>query len=427
MLCSCPPFECTCNKSRPSYKSFLPTYDLFKEPLQTVGPFTQINITNAYPIGPGPSLDLFLHGADSSRQSRGCNFSMGDNKRLMTPAVSISQANLPFSQINPRASASPEVSGFENVQYQPRDTFTQNAMVADGEHSSRDVTPMQQRLELSPHFLGEQSSSDGAPPLLGDRLAGGPCATSGFLSASTEALFGGLPRVDDVYTVPRLKSEPQDLQHSFCGENRQHDITISQCDSLQSQTTNQRHVSHSGEENIVLTNSCRKVTVSSVANSQVLGLHTTERTVNSSSHSNSFGDVSPTNPGQGHGQFDKKFEELRPVRQREQHPRTAYDILHNPLYYRDDPTMHASNYTRTKELSSGGLTHAQQYTGSTSGLMHMRNDNQVTSNQMGGENGSPLYGRCQSDCLQRSQSSQPYTNLFKQPCNHSINITLTYN
>lgn len=452
-MCSCPPFECMCNKSRPAFKSYLPAYDMFKESLQPPAPFTQINITNAYPSGTGPSLDLFLHGGgDNGRPARrGCGMGMVESPRLLPNPVAFGQGARSFPALNvrsPLATAGGEQGFCDSPQYRLRDnSCIDNAVSSLGGTEMRvlrDTNLLQHRpSELLPQarFPGE-SVGDGAPPpppqplLLEDRFsASSSSTTAGFLSSSAETLFGSLSRMDDLYSMPGLKTEPLDSQDSFpCASQSQSPEAggSQQGSSLLKPPApdGTRPVGPTDEDSLFANSSCAKGGTPSLSSPQLLGSQTPDSLLDTS-HADACGLLSSSHTPTTPTQFGKKFEELRPVPQRQfpgdHGPRSAFDLLHNTIFFRDDLPNPGASATRMREPSTSVIPYGQQYAGTSTPQMHMRTDTQMATCPASNDSSGSWYGRCPTECFQHTQATQSYSNLYKQACNHSINITLTYN
>ena len=464
VLCSCPPFECTCNKSRPGYKSLLPPYDMLKDSLPPPPSFTQINITNNYPPPTGgPSLDLFLRGSNTGVPPRQ-GYGMMDNPRLLGPAVSVGQGAASGSPVNARAAAGGEASAFDVPSCRQRvPTHPDSSMCAAtlghaaglGDGRPRAATPLAHRSELPPgRFLCEQQGSESESLLLGDRLLSGG-STSHFLSPSTEALFGGPSRMEELCTVPPgVKTEPQDTHSAFRPDSR----PLAATDSSAS-TSAMGDPAMDISRHLTPPAGCGGETMFSGGSGgggvggpgpsslpHLLASRSPDSMLDVPDSDAAF--TAMTSPVHGHAQVatptlqDKRFEELRPVQHKlfpgQQGPRTAFDVLHNPVFFRDDmhhPGLSSSSASSLSSLSrprentlAGNFFGQQEAIAAPHAPMPMRSDAPVTQHPGVSEVGSPWYGRCPSDCFQRPpQGSQPYPGMYKQACNHSINITLTYN
>ena len=423
---------------------------MLKEPLLPPPPFTQINITNAYaPPAGGPSLDLFLRGSNTNNPPRQ-NYGMMDNPRLFGPAVSVGQGMV-------RMPAGSEASAFDVPSCRQRvPGHLDSSMCAATSGSGGGVVdarpralspPLSHRHDLSPRFLCEQQGSESEPSLLGERLSGAPTSTSTstststFLTPSTEALFGGPSRMEELCTAPGVKTEPQDAaRNAFCADSRSlvgADSASSARSAMGTALDISRHLSSSvGCGGEALFGGGGGAGPSSLTH--LLTAHSPDSVLDVPDSDAAYS-VLPS-PVHSHAQAptptlpDKRFEELRPVQQKlfpgQQAPRTAFDVLHNPAFFRDDahhPGLPSSSRPRENTLAGLNLFGQQEAITGPHGPVPMRSEPPMAQHPGVGEAGSPWYGRCTSDCFQRPQGSQPYSNMYKQACNHSINITLTYN
>ena len=492
VLCSCPPFECTCDKSRAAYKPFLPPYGMMhgdplahSHPPPPPPPITQINITNAYPPHPGgSSLDLFLRGPHSTSavppymgatDSAGCSSNI--SPRLLGPSVSVGQGTVSVSTPAAGVVRVPSGSGsadvFDPSQRVPSLAESHPAHTphswGSGEPRPRVVstasTPPSSShgQNLSPPAFTDQQAEE--PELVEERLAGQsattPPSSSTFLSPSTEALFEGPSRMEELCTAPEVKTEPLS---SLCTETRSLAIGAVPCSSssavLDPSLELARQMTHVGEGIVhggsretphFLTS--RSPTASGLGSMSAPESDSSMAAAAYSSHVMTSSPIlhphqhplpQPQHP-QGHTPTlqDKRFEELRPVQQRQfpgqAAPKTAFDVLHHPGYFRDDPAIPGFSPSRLRTDPLGSLLGPQD--GNATGVSHGSamiprsggggvGDLQPGVVGTGEMAGSSWYGRpgCPSDCYQRVQGSNPYTSgVYKQACNHSINITLTYN
>ncbi|KAL8606368.1 hypothetical protein ACOMHN_020522 [Nucella lapillus] len=478
VLCSCPPFECTCSKSRPAYKSFLPPFNMMQDPLPPhpppPPPITQINITNAYPSPhPGSSLDLFLRGSGSNVVAPAPRHSYGDGSnippRFAGPAMSVGQGVVNLSPVSLRMPAGQDsnthpdpaqcrqrVPGFWDTPLsssggwggagggdcRPARDTTASFLPHPPHHHSSPVPPPYSS------FVGEppQANPDAESALLGDRLAAAS-STSSFLSSSTEALFGGPSRMEELCTAPPVKTEPRDPSSAFCADNRQGNVVDPSTPStvMDSSLAIHRQLNPSSAADTTplpggcnpeppslshfLTTSRSPTSVLELTDSDVYNVIPPSPAVHTPAHPIPTPTTTPT-------LSDKRFEELRPVQHKQignqQAPRTALEVLQNPTFFREDQVHSGQSLSKPRDFPATGSACGQPEAVSPSSHSAPLPGGAVTNQHaaLGDSLGAPWYGRCPSDCYQRPQpSSQPYSNVYKQQaCNgHSINITLTYN
>ncbi|KAL8582135.1 hypothetical protein ACOMHN_004054 [Nucella lapillus] len=436
VLCSCPPFECTCIKSRSAYKSFRSSHDPGKDSFPPPLPITQINITNAYPpqTGGRPCLDLFFRGSTPSMAPRPA-YSMLDGSRFLNSSLSAGHG-----MVNIRGPSGSAVSAFgvPSCRQRVSSSTHSSACVSSGSDPGRATgdgeaaRPSGDRHAVSSTFPNEPRSAESQRALFGGRVSDSSSTTSTFLSSSREALFEGPSRMEELCSVPEVKEERQEASSAFCP------ISKPAVDADRGAFSCARTMGTSLE-------ACGQlISVLSSANDALYPLE------DSSSLLHALWSQSPQAPlpdaaaatailtfpinsqASTTPSSDKHFEELCTVEQKEfpgqQLPRTAYDVLHNPLF-RDDPQTAATlTAPRPGDVTTGtGFSGQPEMVNAPYNMMPMRSDPAVLPYPGVGEAGAPWLGRHPGDYYQFPPSSQPYSSMYKQACNHSINITLTYN
>ena len=246
--------------------------------------------------------------------------------------------------------------------------------------------------------------------------------------------------MEELCTAPGVKTEPQDAHSPFCAENRPLVTDSASSTSAVDPTLDiGRHLTPSvgGPGETMFPGGGGGGGSGPSSMPHLLTSRCSDSVLDAPDSDVAYSAMA--SPAHSHAQAptptiqDKRFEELRPVQHKlfpgQQAPRTAFDVLHNPVFFRDD--MHHAGLpssSRPRENTLMGNFFGQQDAiAAPHAPMPMRSDPPMTQHPGVGEVGSPWYGRCPGDCFQRPQGSQPYPGMYKQACNHSINITLTYN
>ncbi|XP_071118333.1 uncharacterized protein [Haliotis cracherodii] len=387
VMCSCPPFECTCSNSR-SYKGFLPTCDIFKDPYQPSASITQISITNAH--ASTPSFDHRLHAPDYNRTRtstfHGSSSFLYDEGKF--PSYTTTQPSLSVS-------------------------CSTNQGIGQIPNFSSMFEPTSRQRDDSLFFRSDLFSKSfyDAPEI--------DHKTSAFIPTHSDPSTG-YTRFDDVTSMDAakgnsggVKSEP-DLSDpfSFCPKSRIGNMCEGHIDNSFSKYTD------------------KFPDIPSIQSSErYFSIYGAEQTNQDRASSAFFSTckASDSHEATGSSSPPRRLEELKPVQQKShpnEAPKTAFDVLQNSFAHSNskdtdipwirfrEPPSFASSSSSTPGYGNGNYRQLPK-TDTQNANIH-------------GNDGISRLPRYHSDYLQH-QSNQSYQNIKQQLCNHSINITLTYN
>ena len=380
-MCSCPPFECTCSKSR-SYKGFLPTCDIFNDSFQSPACVTQININNSsQPNGPF--------------RNPGSHFIPDDSRHFAhTSAPSIS-----VSCSSSQGAASHHLG--LNALFDP---------------------PFRQRDDSV--FL-KQNNTEGKSMLeMGDSLA--DSRNIAFIPSQHDHPVCGYTRFDDFLSAESSRTSSQWIKTETPVENSslwssRSKLSTSNDFFPESCTSPVKLDSRSSSDYSFLQCAEKLLSLHCSDQSKVDRSNTTPEHSASVPSQNQYGhqtyNVPVTPPG--------KLEELKPVQQHfhsNEQPKTAFDVLQTNVSSTKEGDGLWNRFREHNHTSTINSTNSFQSSGSYRQSPSLENCQSSAYTQCDISRYAHYYG----DCQQRQVPQQFPAPTKQQLCNHSINITLTY-